>query len=174
MHGCLALSHDLFIIRGKLPDRNGIEIRLLGSEPSWFKGAIRKAPYWCKCQLSSRRWSGSDQKWVAHVAAKATKAAASEATETTTAAARRIAGGPTHGHEPAAWRCSPGAIGECHGKADHEAQRAGPDDFVLRRDGHGCSPWPFGDSSHTIVRAEPMRSQTADALRWRRSLRMRT
>jgi hypothetical protein len=28
------------------------------------------------------------------------------------------------------------AIGECHGKADHEAQRAGPHDFVLRRDRH--------------------------------------
>jgi hypothetical protein len=35
-----------------------------------------------------------------HGAAKATEAAAPEATEATTAAPRRIAGPPTHGYEP--------------------------------------------------------------------------
>jgi hypothetical protein len=38
-------------------------------------------------------------KWVAHAAAKATEAAAPEATETATAAPRRIAGAPTHGYK---------------------------------------------------------------------------
>ena len=35
--------------------------------------------------------------WVAHAAAKATEAAAPEATEAATAAPRRIVGAPTHG-----------------------------------------------------------------------------
>jgi hypothetical protein len=35
-----------------------------------------------------------------HAAAKATEAAATEATEAATAAPRRIAGTPTHGYEP--------------------------------------------------------------------------
>jgi hypothetical protein len=37
---------------------------------------------------------------VPHIAAKATEAAAPEATEAATAASRRIAGTPTHGYEP--------------------------------------------------------------------------
>jgi hypothetical protein len=36
---------------------------------------------------------------VPHIAAKATEAAAPEATEAATAASRRIAGTPTHGYE---------------------------------------------------------------------------
>jgi hypothetical protein len=37
---------------------------------------------------------------VPHIAAKATEAAAPEATEAATAASHRIAGTPTHGYEP--------------------------------------------------------------------------
>jgi hypothetical protein len=37
---------------------------------------------------------------VPHIAAKAPEAAAPEATKAATAAARRIAGTPTHGYEP--------------------------------------------------------------------------
>jgi hypothetical protein len=52
-------------------------------------------------------WSGltpppgrHNREWVVAIAAKATEAAAPEATEAATAAPRRIARTPTHGYEP--------------------------------------------------------------------------